>query len=294
MEIFELFFDQIYGVIKTFSIIDLLDIAVIAYVTYVLIKLVRETRAGQLVKGILLLTVFYFFAVQFNLKTTGFLLRNIFQIGILALIVLFQLESRRALEKAGRAKMADLNIFNTDNDPAMQKATWEQCIEELCKATRTLSKDKTGTLIVIERKTRLGEQIDTGIILNATVSAELLLNIFFKNTPLHDGAVIIRNGQLLAAACFLPKPQREELIATNFGSRHRAAIGISEVSDAITVVVSEETGTISVTESGQIIRNFTPETLQSFLQAKLIPEPDEKKKATKVARKFAFWRAKKK
>lgn len=294
MEIFELFFDQIYGVIKTFGIIDLLDIAVIAYVTYVLIKLVRETRAGQLVKGILLLTVFYFFAVQFNLKTTGFLLRNIFQIGILALIVLFQPEIRRALEKAGRAKMADLNIFNTDNDPAMQKATWEQCIEELCKATRTLSKDKTGTLIVIERKTRLGEQIDTGIILNATVSAELLLNIFFKNTPLHDGAVIIRNGQLLAAACFLPKPQREELIATNFGSRHRAAIGISEVSDAITVVVSEETGTISVTESGQIIRNFTPETLQSFLQAKLIPEPDEKKKATKVARKFAFWRAKKK
>ena len=111
---------------------------------------------------------------------------------------------------------------------------------------------------------------------------------------MHDGAVIIRNGQLLAAACFLPKPQREELIATNFGSRHRAAIGISEVSDAITVVVSEETGIISVTESGQIIRNFTPETLQSFLQAKLIPEPDEKKKATKVARKFAFWRAKKK
>lgn len=126
------------------------------------------------------------------------------------------------------------------------------------------------------------------MLLNATVSEELLLNIFFKNTPLHDGAVIIRDGRLLAAACFLPKPQREELIETNFGSRHRAAIGISEVSDAITVVVSEETGTISVTESGQIIRNFTPDSLRVFLRAKLIPEPDEGKKATKVAENLHF------
>ena len=294
VEIFELFFSQIYGVVKTFSIMDLLDIAVIAYITYVLIKLVRETRAGQLVKGILLLTVFYFIAVQFNLKTTGFLLKNIFQIGILALIILFQPEIRRALEKAGRTKMANLNIFNVDGDPAGRQMVWEHCIDEICEAAKTLSKDKTGTLVVIERKTRLGEQIDTGVLLNATVSEELLLNIFFKNTPLHDGAVIIRDGSLLAAACFLPKPQREELIETNFGSRHRAAIGISEVSDAITVVVSEETGTISVTESGQIIRNFTPDSLRVFLRAKLIPEPDEGKKATKVARKFAFWRAKKK
>lgn len=294
MEIFELFFDQVYGVIKTFSIIDLLDIALIAYIIYALIKLVRETRAGQLVKGILLLTVFYFFAVQFNLKTTGFLLKNIFQIGILALIVLFQPEIRRALEKAGRAKMADLNLFSSDSDPEKKNAVWENCIEQLCRASDVLSQDKTGTLVVIERTTRLGEQIDTGVLLNATVSEELLLNIFFKNTPLHDGAVIIRDGRILAAACFLPKPQREELIATHFGSRHRAAFGISEVSDAITVVISEETGTISVTESGQIIRNFTPETLRTYLRAKLIPTPDEEKKTTKVARKFAFWRAKKK
>lgn len=147
MEIFELFFSQIYGVIKTFSIVDLLDIAVIAYITYVLIKLVRETRAGQLVKGILLLTIFYFFAVQFNLKTTGFLLKNIFQIGILALIVLFQPEIRRALEKAGRTKMANLSIFNVDGDLAGKQAVWEHCIDELCEATKTLSKDKTGTLV---------------------------------------------------------------------------------------------------------------------------------------------------
>ena len=138
VEIFELFFSQIYGVVKTFSIMDLLDIAVIAYITYVLIKLVRETRAGQLVKGILLLTVFYFIAVKFNLKTTGFLLKNIFQIGILALIVLFQPEIRRALEKAGRTKMANLNIFNVDGDPAGRQMVWEHCIDELCEASKTL------------------------------------------------------------------------------------------------------------------------------------------------------------
>ena len=294
MDVFQLFFNEVYGAIKTFSLADLIDIALIAYLLYTLIKLVRETRASQLVKGLLLLALFYFIAIQFNLKTTGFLLQNIFQIGVIALIVLFQPEIRRVLEKAGRTKVVDLNnMFHTESTPEKQAAVWESCIDEIAKASETLSKDLTGTLIVIERKTRLGEQIDTGVQLNATVTSELLLNIFFKNTPLHDGALIIRDGRILAAACFLPKPQREELIATNFGSRHRAAIGISEVSDAITVVVSEETGTISITEGGQITRNFTPETLRVFLRRKLIQLPEEKKNPKEVARKFAFWRAKK-
>lgn len=294
MDVFQLFFNEVYGAIKTFSLADLIDIALIAYLLYTLIKLVRETRASQLVKGLLLLALFYFIAIQFNLKTTGFLLQNIFQIGVIALIVLFQPEIRRVLEKAGRTKVVDLNnMFHTESTPEKQAAVWESCIDEIAKASETLSKDLTGTLIVIERKTRLGEQIDTGVQLNATVTSELLLNIFFKNTPLHDGALIIRDGRILAAACFLPKPQREELIATNFGSRHRAAIGISEVSDAITVVVSEETGTISITEGGQITRNFTPETLRVFLRSKLIQLPEEKKNPKEVARKFAFWRAKK-
>lgn len=293
MEVFELFFSEVYGAIKTFSIFDLIDIALIAYLLYTLIKLVRETRASQLVKGLLLLALFYVIALQFNLKTTGFLLENIFQIGIIALIVLFQPEIRRVLEKAGRTKVVDFGMFHSDSTPEKQNAIWENCIDEVAKASETLSRDLTGTLIVIERKTRLGEQIDTGVPLNATVTSELLLNIFFKNTPLHDGAVIIRDGQILAAACFLPKPQREDLIATNFGSRHRAALGISEVSDAITVVVSEETGTISITEGGQITRNFTPETLRELLRSKLMPLPEEKKSPKEVARKFAFWRAKK-
>ena len=274
MNFVEDFFNQIYGVLRTFTIFDAIDIILLAYITYVVINFVKETRAGQLVKGVLLLVVFYFLAVQFNLKAMSFLFQNIFQIGIISLIVLFQPEIRRALERAGRTKVADLNVFGTDDAERMAE-TWEHGIEQICEAVRSLSKTKTGALIVIERKTRLGEQVDTGVLLHATISTELLLNIFFVNTPLHDGAVIVRDGRILAAACFLPKPQNEELIATNFGSRHRAALGISEVSDAITIVVSEETGTVSTTEDGQMIRNFTPESLAEHLRAKLFPTEHE-------------------
>ena len=292
MNFVEDFFNQIYGVLRTFTIFDAIDIILLAYITYVVINFVKETRAGQLVKGVLLLVVFYFLAVQFNLKAMSFLFQNIFQIGIISLIVLFQPEIRRALERAGRTKVADLNVFGTDDAERMAE-TWEHGIEQICEAVRSLSKTKTGALIVIERKTRLGEQVDTGVLLHATISTELLLNIFFVNTPLHDGAVIVRDGRILAAACFLPKPQNEELIATNFGSRHRAALGISEVSDAITIVVSEETGTVSTTEDGQMIRNFTPESLAEHLRAKLIPTEHEESRTKKQVKKFTFWRRKK-
>ena len=292
MNFVEDFFNQIYGVLRTFTIFDAIDIILLAYITYVVINFVKETRAGQLVKGVLLLVVFYFLAVQFNLKAMSFLFQNIFQIGIISLIVLFQPEIRRALERAGRTKVADLNVFGTDDAERMVE-TWEHGIEQICEAVRSLSKTKTGALIVIERKTRLGEQVDTGVLLHATISTELLLNIFFVNTPLHDGAVIVRDGRILAAACFLPKPQNEELIATNFGSRHRAALGISEVSDAITIVVSEETGTVSTTEDGQMIRNFTPESLAEHLRAKLIPTEHEESRTKKLVKKFTLKKKKK-
>ena len=266
----EVLFEQIYSVLTTFGIFDLIDILLVAYLTYVLIKFIRETRAGQLAKGLLLLALCYFVASMFQLQTMSFLLENVFQIGILAIIVLFTPEIRRALEKAGRTKVADLSVFSADGHER-DAAVWEGAVRQITEAVESLSRTKTGALIVIERKTKLGEQVDTGVELNAVVSVELLLNIFFVNTPLHDGAVIIRDGKLLAAACFLPKPQKEEFIATQFGSRHRAAIGISEVSDALTIVVSEETGTISVTEDGQMIRNFTQESLSTYLLDKLTP-----------------------
>ena len=273
MNVMNDFFNQIYSVITVFRIEDLLDIVLISYVIYKSIKLVRETRAEQLVKGIFILVVSYFIAVQLELKTMSFLLQNVFQIGIIALIVLFQPELRRALEKAGRTKVPSLNIFTPDN-AEKRSVTWDSAINDICEGVHSLSLEQTGALIVIERSTKLGEQVDTGVYINSTISVELLLNIFFINTPLHDGAMIIREGKILAAACFLPKPQKEEFIATQLGSRHRAAIGISEISDALTIVVSEETGTISVSEDGQLIRNFTKESLKTFLMDKIIPIKD--------------------
>lgn len=284
----DIFFSQMSGVVKSFAIPDIIDILLIALITYKAIQLVRETRAGQLVKGILFLVLFYFLAEIIGLKTTSFILKNLFQIGIIALIVLFQPEIRRALEKVGRTKVANLSVFGSENHEK-GVVLWEKAIVRICDAVESLSKSKTGALLVIERKTKLGEQVDTGVELNANISVELLLNIFFVNTPLHDGAVIIRDGKVLAAACFLPKPQKEEFIATNFGSRHRAAIGISEISDAVTIVVSEETGTVSVTEEGQMIRNFTKESLSAYLTDKLIPV----KIADDEHRKLIFRRAKK-
>ncbi|WMJ23372.1 diadenylate cyclase CdaA [Paludicola sp. MB14-C6] len=282
------FFIDLGGIVKSFGILDFIDIALIAYLIYKAINLVKETRAEQLVKGILLLAFSYFIAKVFQLKTMSFLLKNVLNIGVIALIVLFQPELRRVLEKVGRTKVADLNVFSGDN-PEKQITTWKHVIEILCNGVANLSASKTGALIVIERKTKLGEQIDTGVIINATVSEELLGNLFFVNSPLHDGALIIRDGRLLAAACFLPKPQKENLIASHLGSRHRAAIGISEISDAITIVVSEETGTVSVTLDGQLTRNYTKESLSQFLMDKLIPTNanEESKKSKK------FWRVKK-
>ncbi len=255
------------SVVKNFNpIIDVLDILVISFIIYKGIQLVRETRAEQLLKGILLILVITLAAFLLNMKTLNFLMSNILQIGIFALIVLFQPEIRRALERLGRARMG--NVFTAEN--ARHAGEWEPVIPIIVSAVDRLSKTVTGALIVIERQIKLGEQIATGVILNATPSVELFGNIFYNKTPLHDGAVIMRDGQILAAACFLPKPQKEELIATHFGSRHRAAIGMSEVSDAIVIVVSEETGTVSVVVDGKMERGFDSARLTRYLQANLI------------------------
>ncbi len=272
----EVYFERIYGVLRNFNwITDLIDIVVIAFIIYKAIQMVRETRAGQLIKGLILMVLFYFVSLILSMKTTSYLLEGLFSFGVILLVVLFQPEIRRALEKVGRANVPSFSILGGDSH---EKGTqiWEKPIQEICKAAESLAQTKTGALIVIERKTRLGEQIDTGVELNAVTSEELLGNIFFVNTPLHDGAVIVRDGVILAAACFLPKPQKEEFIASNFGARHRAAIGISEISDALTIVISEETGTISVTEDGQMVRNFTRISLAEFLTDKLtVREPEE-------------------
>ena len=266
-------FHMIWNVFKYISINDVFDIAILSYLIYHGIKLIRETRAQQLVKGILVLIAAYSIAIIFKLQTMRFLLKTCFEWGFLALIIVFQPELRRILEKVGRTKLTELN-FLPSNDPDVTSDKIKYCIDAVCSASQNLSSTCTGALIIFERKTKLGEQIDTGTILNCVPSPSVFGNIFYPNTPLHDGAVIIRDGMILAAGCFLPKPQKEELIAKQLGSRHRAAIGMSENSDAIVVVISEETGTISVAENGELTRGFNKESLRKLLNSRLIPEKD--------------------
>lgn len=258
---------------------DIIDIMVLAVLIYKAITLVKETRAGGLLKGIAVFLIAYIIMATVKMKAMAYIMKNVVSIGAIALVVLFQPELRRIIEKMGRSKVTKLNVISSmvggeQSDSIASK--WNVAIEAICDACEDLSATTTGALIVIERETKLGEQIDTGTVINAVPSKELFGNIFFKNTPLHDGAVIMRDGIVLAAACFLPKPQKEETINKALGSRHRAAIGMSENSDALIIVVSEETGTISVAENGVIDRGFSRDSLKKLLRSKLIPEKPQK------------------
>ena len=263
------FGNSIWNVIKSMTIIDIIDIILITYIIYKGIKLIRETRAGQLMKGILLFIAIYIVSKEIGFKVLSFLLKNTLDIGLLAVLIMFQPELRRMLEKVGRANVSFLGFADT-SDEMVEK--WSVAIEAICESCEELSLTTTGALFVIERQTKLGEQIDTGTKVNAEPSKELFGNIFYPKTPLHDGAVIIRDGMVLAAACYLPKPQKEELVNKQLGSRHRAAIGMSENSDAIVIVVSEETGIISVADNGNLQRGLTVDELKSILDSKVIPK----------------------
>ncbi|MCD7741575.1 MAG: diadenylate cyclase CdaA [Ruminococcus sp.] len=282
--------NAIWGVFISIGLNDIVDIIILSFIIFHAMKLIRETRAMQLVQGVILLVIFYLLATLFELQTIRFLLRIIFQWGVLAIVILFQPELRRIIEKLGRTKITDLS-FIPISDNGNDDEIWTPAINAICEAAQNLSATCTGALIICERKTRLGEQIDTGTILDCTPSAAVFGNIFYPNTPLHDGAVIMRDGKILAAGCFLPKPQKEELIAKQLGSRHRAAIGMSENSDAIVVVVSEETGTISVAENGELTRGFSKESLAKLLRKSLIPEAQSGSNTNNIAgRVISRWK----
>ena len=247
------------GIKKFFSIFritDFLDIIIVAFVLYKGIKLVRETRAGQLVKGIviLLLTTIVCHWLRFN--TMSYILRNTMQVGLVALLVVFQPELRRALEKVGRS--SPVRLF-TDNSEDV-----ERVIYEITDAAAYMSREKIGALIVCERYTKLGDILNTGTPLNADLTSSLLVNIFIPKTPLHDGAVVVRDGKILSAACILPLTQNDSL-SRELGTRHRAALGVTENSDCAVVVVSEETGKISIACDGDMTRNLTPDSLKKIL-----------------------------
>ena len=251
---------------------DVVDILMVAVVLYYVIKLVRDTRAMQFVKGILLLLLVYLVTQVFGLKVMNFLMRSLVQVAATALIVVFQPELRRALERMGRARLP-FGIFVSNNQPDAQVAQVSSMIDEVCEAAASLSRHKIGALMVFEMQTKLGEIIKTGTVIDGKPVAELICNIFFPNSPLHDGAMIIRGARLYAAGCFLPLTENNEL-SKELGTRHRASIGMSENSDAIVLVVSEETGQISIARNGVLTRDYTAETLGDYLRAELLPQEE--------------------
>ncbi len=275
--------NALVNVFRSITFVDILDMIFLALILYFVIKLIKETRAEQLLKGIAFFAIALFLLNQFEFKAMSVISDTLFNVGLIAFIVMFQPELRRALEKVGRTRVVkSISLFETST---VDESGCVSAINQIALACEKLSRTATGALIVIERQTKLGEQIETGTIIKAVPSEELFRNIFFPNTPLHDGAVIIRDNMIYAAGCFLPKPQKEELINKELGSRHRAAIGMSEVSDAIVIIVSEETGIISIAENGVLERGFDRDKLTVHLRNKLLPEPSELRKKEKQARK---------
>ena len=228
---------------------DIIDILVIAFIIYKAIGFLRESRAGQLVKGILMLIAVYILATALELGTLEWLLSRVVDFAIIAAAVIFQPELRRLLEKVGRTNFSPGQILDSEVNEI------DTCIDHVSRAAGMMQDQKIGALIVFERKTQLGEIINTGTVLDAKSSISIVNNIFFPKSPLHDGAVIIRDGKIYAAGCILPLTQRDD-ISSQLGTRHRAAIGMSENSDAVVLVVSEETGTISIVANGQITRDY--------------------------------------
>lgn len=237
---------------------DFFDIAIVAYVFYRAIGLIKETRAGQLIRGIILILLATQISEWIGLYTIHWILRNTMTVGVIALIVVFQPELRRALEHLGCSRFFS-NFYDKQSDDQPTKT-----IEEIIKAVQVLAKEKTGALIVLERETKLGDVIETGIKMDALVSGELLVNTFIPNTPLHDGAMIIREDRIMASGCFLPLTENQNL-SKQLGTRHRAGLGITESSDALVVIVSEETGIISLAMDGKLSRYLDIKSLKQIL-----------------------------
>jgi len=255
---------------------QVLDILIIAGILYLIFRWIRRTHAWVLIRGIVIMLALWFIAIVFDLVTLGWLLQHTFTVGLIALVVIFQPELRKVLEQMGRGQY--LASFKIDSDQKVYVS--EETIGGIIKAAKTMSAAETGALIVIEQSVDLSEHERTGVSLDAQVSCQLLINVFERNTPLHDGAVIIRNDRVAAAKCILPLSSGES-IDSALGTRHRAAVGISEVSDARVVVVSEETGTISVAIGGHLTRGVTESQMRELL---LRGEP--------VKPRFAFFRGK--
>ena len=247
--------------IRSMSFLDILDIAVVSIVLYFSFKFIRDRRAGKLALGVLLLVLMQIVSELMELVALRFIMQNVFQVGMLALVIVFQPELRSVLEKIGGEPFKGIMSIAEQRDTQ----SMGHMINDICEAVFDMSKDKTGALIVIERSTKLGDVIKTGTLLNADMSPFLLKNIFFNKAPMHDGAVVIRGTRVYAAGCFLPLSSNADIIK-DLGTRHRTAIGMSENSDALVIVVSEETGVVSTACEGRLKRNYDYLTLRHELE----------------------------
>ena len=241
---------------------DTIEIIIIAFLLYNILVWIKDTRAWALLKGIIVIGVFTLIAYILNLRTILWIASKTISVGIIALVIIFQPELRRALEQLGRKKiLTNIFRFESEKDERFSNKT----INELIRATFELAKEKTGALIVLEQEMKLQEYEKTGIEVDALVTSQLLINIFEHNTPLHDGAVIIRDNRVIAATCYLPLSDNMSL-SKSLGTRHRAAVGISEVTDSFTIIVSEETGLVSVAVGGELIHNMDGESIRNKLE----------------------------
>lgn len=263
------FFQEFWNRIPQIGVNDIIDILIVAFLFYTVMRLIRSTSAARIARSILLLLVVTGLTEIFKLYTLNWILSKILEIGVIALVIMFQPELRRMLERFGGRFFTNLISSGGAASPE------QQAIEATVAACEVMSKEKVGALLIFERSMPLDEYFKTGTIVDAKVSDQLLRTLFFKNSPLHDGAVIVRGSRVAAAGCVMPLTENTHL-PSDIGTRHRAGIGSSEVSDAVVVIVSEETGTISVAIGGMLKRHLAPKTLEKLLVSELISEPEQK------------------
>ena len=277
------FFKRIGEALLSFNFTsDLLDVIFVTFIIYEAIKFIRGSRSLHLIKGLAFLGLLYLLVKLTGMEASEFLLSSLFQNALLILVVLFSPEIRNILERFGRRSITDFSFFSFKNDGAYQEAVTE-LVNNFCKAAGEMSETKTGALVVFEREAPLNEVIKSGTVLDARSSTELFNGIFFKNSALHDGAVVIKDAKIYAAGCILPLTQNNAL-SSDLGTRHRAAIGMSEQSDAVVVVVSEETGYISVAINGKLERDVKTSNLREILLSTLIDDDTKKEKSKKRIR----------
>lgn len=276
LEIAQNFIQTNIPIVRSIRVTDVLDIAILSYLIYKLMWMFRKSSSGGVMRGIVVLLVAVAGASYFSLTATSFVLNLVVEYGLLAVVILFQPELRRLLERMGSGWIGD--VFSSNKTSSAQV---EEAIVETTEAYAALSRDKTGALMVFERRNLLDDVIKTGTELDCAVNSELLKNIFWNKAPLHDGAVIVRNGRIVGAGCMLPLSGNVNL-SRELGMRHRAGIGISEHSDAVVVIVSEETGSISAAVDGMLKRHLAPETLERLLRNELTQEEQTEKKRVQV------------